>query len=288
MKGKSETVSIYCQDGYQLGGHFYLHKGESLQKLPILICPATGILQKFYRHFANWLAEQGFDVLTFDFRGIGESLHGQLKNAQASILDWGTFDIPAAIHYLLEKTQQSQVVLIGHSAGGQLLGIAPNYEKVAKLIGIAASTGYVKNLTGKTKFFAPVMFEIVFPISNYFLGYGATKMLGMGENLPKNVAKQWREFCSHAGYVENAIGKSIFQDFHSKVTIPMTIIHALDDEIATPANVDDLLRLYPQAQKKKMPLEPLAWQHQQIGHMGFFKKSHQNLWHLIINELDEV
>ncbi|WP_343595367.1 alpha/beta fold hydrolase [Acinetobacter sp.] len=288
MQGNSESVSIYCQDGYQLGGCFYPHAGEFSQKLPILICPATGILQKFYQHFACWLAAQGFDVLTFDFRGIGKSLHGKLKNSQASIQDWGMLDIPAAIDYVLAKTQQTQVILIGHSAGGQLLGVVPNYGKVAKFIGVAASTGYVKKLKGKTKILAPVMFDFIFPISNYFMGYGAIQILGMGENLPKNVANQWRAFCKHAGYIENAIGKTISEDFHSQITIPMTIIYASDDEIATQANVEDLLRLYPQAQKKTIRLEPEAWRHPYIGHMGFFKRSHQNLWQLIRKELDLV
>lgn len=79
MQGNSESVSIYCQDGYQLGGCFYLHAGEFSQKLPILICPATGILQKFYQHFACWLAAQGFDVLTFDFRGVENLYMESLK-----------------------------------------------------------------------------------------------------------------------------------------------------------------------------------------------------------------
>lgn len=34
---------------------------------------------------------------------------------------------------------------------------------------------------------APVMFNVVFPVSIALKGYGATQMLGMGENLPKNV-----------------------------------------------------------------------------------------------------
>ena len=66
------------------------------------------------------VSQQGYDVLSFDFR-IGESLHGALKQSTASITDWGTLDIPAAIDALLIKTKANQVILIGHSAGGQLL-----------------------------------------------------------------------------------------------------------------------------------------------------------------------
>ncbi len=110
---------------------------------------------------------------------------GLWKQSTASINDWGVLDIPCAIDTLLEKTKAEQVTLLGHSAGGQLLGIVPNFHKVAKVIAVAGSTGHVKGLKGKTKFLAPVMFNVIFPISSAFKGYGATQFIGMGENLPK-------------------------------------------------------------------------------------------------------
>ena len=39
----------------------------------MLICPATGVPQRFYFRFAAWLAAQGHTVLVFDYRGIGQS-----------------------------------------------------------------------------------------------------------------------------------------------------------------------------------------------------------------------
>lgn len=46
------------------------------------------------------------------------------------------------------------------------------------------------------------MFNLIFPISSIVKGYGATQFIGMGENLPKKVAQQWREFYSRPGYVK--------------------------------------------------------------------------------------
>lgn len=285
MTNPFENISITCADGYNLSTRFYpaVTQPETHAKAlsPILICPATGIVKGFYHAFAVWLAEQGHAVLSFDFRGIGDSLHGKLKDSQASIQDWGQLDIPAAIEALLTKTQADQVILIGHSAGGQLLGIAPNYAKVKQVIAIACSTGHIKGLKGRTKLMAPVMFNLIFPISNAFKGYGATKMLGMGENLPKNVAKQWAQFCSKPGYVKNAIGKTIFEDFHNQIEIPIIAFWATDDEIATEANVKDLLRLYPNAATQIIKVVPQEYGHSAIGHMLMFKKSHQNIWPVI-------
>jgi len=272
-----ENLTITCADSYSLTARFYPAK-QSTHQLPILVCPATGITQGFYHHFIEWLAQQGSDVLVFDFRGIGESLHGPLRQSNASIQDWGQLDIPAAIETLLNKTGKQQVILLGHSAGGQLLGIVSNYKKVAQVIAISGSTGHVKGLKGRTKRMAPVMFKMIFPVSSLIKGYGATKFLGMGENLPKNVAKQWAEFCSKPGYVMNAVGKTIFEDYHNEIQCPITVYWSSDDEIATEANVKDLLRLYPKASTEMIELKPKDTGHKAIGHMLMFKKSHQNLW----------
>jgi predicted alpha/beta hydrolase len=207
------------------------------------------------------------------------------KDSNASINDWGLLDIPAAIETLLNRTQAEKIIILGHSAGGQLLGINPHYNKVAKVVAIAGSTGHVKGLKGKTKLLAPLMFNVIFPVSSLFKGYGATQFIGMGENLPKNVAKQWAEFCSKPGYVMNAIGKSIYNDYHQEINCPITSIWASDDEIATRANVKDLLRLYPNATTHLIELNPKQYGYKQIGHMSMFKKSHHKLWPILENEL---
>ncbi|WP_414659172.1 alpha/beta fold hydrolase [Acinetobacter courvalinii] len=279
-----ESFWISCKDSYQLAAQFYPVLNSD-KPYPILICPATGITKNFYHAFAQWLNQQGYPVLSFDFRGIGESLHGALKDSTASINEWGMYDIPAAIEALLNRTQAEKVIIVGHSAGGQLLGIASNYHKVAKVLAIAGSTGHVKGLKGKTKVLAPVMFNVIFPVSSYVKGYGATQFIGMGENLPKNVAKQWAEFCSKSGYVMNAIGKTIFEDYHQQIQCPITSFWATDDEIATHSNVQDLLRLYPNAQTKLIELNPQQLGYKRIGHMLMFKKSHQKIWPILESEL---
>ncbi|WP_180056777.1 alpha/beta fold hydrolase [Acinetobacter sp. YH12227] len=280
-----ENLSIHCNDGYELSARFYPHQTTSKHALPILICPATGITKTFYNSYATWLTEQGHDVLVFDFRGIGESLHGPLKQSTASIVQWGQLDIPAAIDTLINKTQAAQVIILGHSAGGQLLGIVPNYNKVAKVVAVSGSTGHIKDLKGRTKLLAPVMFNVIFPIARYTLGYGPTNAIGMGENLPKDVAREWAQFCSKPGYVLNALGKTVQQDFHAQVNCPITAVWSTDDEIATKANVKDLLRLYPNAPTDMIELNPKATGHKAIGHMLMFKSSHKNLWPIIEKEL---
>lgn len=282
-----EDIQIQCRDNYVLSGRYYPSKSDIKHPYPILICPATGITKNFYHSFTEWLSEQGYNVLSFDFRGIGDSLHGRIKDSKASIVQWGQLDIPAAIETLLVKTGADKVIILGHSAGGQLLGIVPNYEKVAKVVAVSGSTGHVKGLKGRTKILAPLMFKAIFPLARYSIGYGPTNVIGMGENLPKDVAKQWAQFCGKSGYIINAIGHSVHvnDNYHEKISAPIISLWSSDDEIATETNVKDLLRLYPNSQTHMIELNPQAYNHKAIGHMLMFKKSHQNLWPIIENEL---
>jgi predicted alpha/beta hydrolase len=85
---------------------------------------------------------KGHDVLVFDYRGIGLSLQGALKDCRASLQEWGQQDQVAAINWLVQRTGAKQVLLLGHSAGGQMIGLLPNHPLVARVVGVAASSGW--------------------------------------------------------------------------------------------------------------------------------------------------
>lgn len=57
----------------------------------VFIVPAMGVPQSYYSKFAAWLAEQGYQVVTFDYAGMGESLKASavpLSKITADVLDW--------------------------------------------------------------------------------------------------------------------------------------------------------------------------------------------------------
>lgn len=280
-----EKIQFTCADGYVLQGRFF-PKQQKASHLPILIGSATGIKQVFYQAFAKWLSQQGYDVMTFDFRGIGDSLYEPVSKSKAFIHQWGQLDLVSAIDFLADKTNSAQIHLIGHSAGGQLLGLAPNHAKVKNVVAIAGSSGSLKGLNGKSKYLAPIMLKIVFPVSTLFKGYASAKAVGMSENLPKGVGQEWCEYCSKGGYAINAIGKTVFEDFHAEIHSPITAIHATDDEIATLHNVKDLLRTFPNSPSQIVTLAPEAYGLRSIGHMEMFKPSHQQLWTVIADQLN--
>src|SRR5690606_29080492 len=213
--------------------------------LPVLVSPATGVKQQFYLRFANWLAGQGHDVLVFDYRGIGLSLQGPLKRSRATLAEWGQQDQVAALDWLLHRTGSEQGLLLGHSAGGQMIGLLPNHGRVARLVGVSASSGWFRGMRLGFAVKARFGLRCVVPLGTLIKGYAPTSAVGLGENLPAAVARQWGEWCAAGGYATNATRGRPEQDFHAQVRTPITVLHAEDDDIATPATVADLLRTFP-------------------------------------------
>jgi predicted alpha/beta hydrolase len=275
-----EAVEIVCADGERLSGHF-LAAGGGTPGLPVLLCPATGVKQHFYLRFAQWLANQGHDVLVFDYRGIGLSRRGPLKDCKATLAQWGQQDLVAALDWLLWRTGSEQAVQLGHSAGAQMIGLMPNHGRIARLVGISASTGWFSGMRLAFRLKALFGLRLFVPLGIRLVGYGPTARIGLGENLPAGVARQWGQWCAAGGYATNATRGRADQDFHADVRTPITVLYAQDDDIANAATVADLLRTFPGAPRRAIAIRPERQGLQDLGHMNWFRSSHQAVWPLM-------
>lgn len=283
----TEPVTITCQDGTRLHGHFMpAHAGQqAATEQPVLLSPATGVKQQFYMRFAAWLATQGHDVLVFDYRGVGQSLQGRLKDCRATLPDWAQQDQVAALNWLLQRTGQAQVALMGHSAGGQMMGLLPNHHCISRVVGVATSSGWFRGMRLGFRMKARFGLRVAIPLGVRLKGYAPTAALGLGENLPAKVGVQWGQWCAAGGYATNAVKGQPQRDFHAQVRMPITVFHATDDDIATPATVADLMRTFPAARKAVHHIAPRDHGLQRIGHIDWFRSSHQVLWPLLAKAL---
>ena len=68
-----KDLVIPASDGFSLAATRYDARPDRSQGRAIAIHAALGAPRQYYRHFACWLAEQGFDVVTYDVRGNGQS-----------------------------------------------------------------------------------------------------------------------------------------------------------------------------------------------------------------------
>ena len=283
------SLSIMTDRNQALAATVYRPKNE--MKAAVMIAPATGIKRQFYHNFATYLAESGFGVLTFDNEGIGESLSSALAKCDASLISWGRHDMPAALDALQDEFSDVTYHLIGHSAGGQLLGLMPNYKALTSVCNVACSSGQIKNMAMPYKLKAMGFMDAFIPLTNLTFGYTPADKIGMGEPLPRGVARQWREWCNGAGYIKTAFGKSIHTHFYDELDMPALWLGFSDDEIANSKNMDDMIRVFTKMPVEKRFFEPKEFGLNSIGHMRYFSsRTHAKapqLWQMTVDWLNK-
>ena len=281
------ALSIMTERNRALAATVYRPKDEV--KAALMIAPATGIKRQFYHNFATYLAASGFGVLTFDNEGIGESLSSDLAKCDASLISWGRHDMPAALDALQDEFSDVTYHLIGHSAGGQLIGLMPNYKALTSVFNVACSSGQIKNMDMPYKLKAMGFMDAFIPITNLTFGYTPADKIGMGEPLPRGVARQWREWCNGAGYIKTAFGKSIHTHFYDEIDMPALWLGFSDDEIANSKNIDDMIRVFSKMPVEKRFFEPKEFGLNSIGHMRYFSSRTNakapQLWQMAVDWL---
>jgi predicted alpha/beta hydrolase len=284
----SETkIQIASRDGLLLDS--ILLESKLTAKGVVLMAGGTGIKKEFYLNFATYLQEQGYHVLLFDYRGIGGSKPKSLRGFKAKNHEWGQKDMAAILDWLDDRYASLPKFLIGHSAGGQQLGMMDNHHKFSKALLISSSTGYWKWIAWPYKYFTLFVWYGLTPLMLNTVGYLPASWFGLGEDLPKGVAAEWRSWCLNPSYFGKYFGRSIQQQFYREVRIPIHFLYAEDDLIATDKTVESLRGFYTSA---ITTIEKIALREtnlQKIGHLGFFsRKSKEQLWGKAVTYLADL
>ncbi|MBQ4810249.1 alpha/beta hydrolase [Pseudoalteromonas luteoviolacea] len=280
----SREITIICEDNYPLAATVYQSNNDV--KGAVLIGPATGIKRQFYTAFCEFLASHDYGVLSYDNRGIGDSLQGEVGKHPASLQCWGQLDQPAAIAALIKAFPDSNYHLIGHSAGGQLIGLAPNAKELTSMFNFASSSGRLLNMKIRDQFKSHFFMNMFIPFSNLLFGHTKSQWFGMGEPLPAAVGHQWRTWCNGGGYVKTAFGKTIDKHYFEELTLPALWVNAVDDFIANDKNVRDMMSVSPNIKAQTLTLDPKEHGLKEIGHMKFFSRKSHTLWHIPLQWLD--
>jgi predicted alpha/beta hydrolase len=265
-------LRLRAQDGYELGATLF--EPAAPARRAVLVMPATGVPQTYYGKFAAFLAERGFPALTFDYRGIGRSRPASLRGMQARMRDWALLDAAAATGFL--QAQHEQLLVVGHSFGGQVIGLLPNPERLAGALVVGSQSGYWKNWPPLGQVWMWSATHVALPAVSWALGYFPGSRLGFGEDLPAGVAIEWASWCRNPRYVVGALrAEAAFARFSG----PLLAYSISDDAFAPPAAVKALLELYPAARSEIRAVAPRDVHARNIGHFGFFRESFRDtLW----------
>jgi predicted alpha/beta hydrolase len=263
---------VETADGRKIAARFFPAEGKP--KGAVLIVPAMGCTQDYYRPFAQWLAAQGFTAATFDYRGTGLSRVGALRGFNADIFDWARLDCAAMVDALDERP----LYWIGHSLGGQILPLVPNADRVAKAVTVATGSGYwlenVPSLRLKVWWLWYVLVPLVLPLFGYFPG----KTLRKVGDLPRGVMAQWRRWCLNREYAVGAEGEAV-RARYAAVRTPIVSLSFADDEMMSARNTESIHGFYSGAPRTMKRIAPRDIGAARIGHFGFFRTAFEpTLW----------
>lgn len=266
-------VPLIAADGYRLSALRYPATMPARGRL--VVAGATGVPQGFYRRFARYAAAHGFDTMTLDYRGIGRSKPATLKGFEMSYLDWARLDLAAAVEAMADDTQP--LYLVGHSYGGHAIGLLPNHDRIAKCYVFGTGAGWHGWMPTLESLRVRLMWNLVLPVLTRWKGYSPWKMLGLGEDLPLGVYRDWRHWCTFPHYFFDDPAMRSVAAAYASVRTPIIAANALDDLWALPRSRDAFMRGYVNAPVRTRDIDPREGVGK-IGHMGYFRQEAQPLW----------
>src|SRR5258708_10990435 len=129
-------LMLPARDGVGLAATLF--DPETPNGAALLLNSGTGIPRQFYAAFAQHLAGRGFAVMTYDYRGVG----GSQTSPSATVEQWGSVDQASMIDHLARLRPGRLLGLIGHSFGGQVLGLAGNVAKLDAAVLVCSQSGH--------------------------------------------------------------------------------------------------------------------------------------------------
>jgi predicted alpha/beta hydrolase len=267
-------------DGEPLAAHHFAPRQPA--RGAALIVPAMGVPQAFYAPLATWLAEVGVHALTFDYRGTGRSRRGPLREVEADIVTWARLDTTAALRALQDRAPDLPLTWIGHSLGAQIVPFVPDHRELAKVITIAAGSGYWRDNVAALRPKVWLLWYVLAPLITPVFGYFPGKRLRMIADLPAGVIRQWRRWCLDPHYAVGAEGPAV-RELYARVTAPITALSFTDDEMMSERNTESLHGFYVTAPTTMRRIAPAAVGMPRIGHFGFFRSaSRAPLWEAVL------
>ncbi|NNP71530.1 alpha/beta hydrolase [Acinetobacter defluvii] len=281
----TEQVSLNALDGYVLNGVIYSPTIVTI-KAKIILASATGVPQGFYRRFSEYMTQYGYQVLTFDYRGVGASSPKNLKGFEMSYLDWGKLDLAGAIDYFADE--QLPLFVVGHSYGGQALGLTHNHAKVTAMYCFGTGAGWHGYMPLKERLKVQVIWNIVFPPIVAATGYLPWSKFNMGADLPRGVYQQWRKWCKNPTYFFADPEQAALKDLYAQVKVPIYAVAALDDDWALPNSRHAFMQHYQNAEMHYIDIAANHLGLKQIGHMGYFRQGSEAIWDQLLHTFDQL
>ncbi|MGH1563164.1 alpha/beta hydrolase family protein [Mumia sp. DW29H23] len=271
-----DEATIPTDDGRTLYGRWFEPVGRP--RGVVVVAPAMATDAAYYRHLASWLRDQQLAVLLFDYRGYGWSGSGALADVDADAMRW-MLDARDAAAYAIERADGLPVTWIGHSLGGQALGVVP-HERLAGAVLVASGTGTWRYNVASLRWRAPLLWKVIAPVAIAVSGYFPGKRLGVLGDVPPHVMRQWGRWCMQRDYLWSEFPDLVTA--YEEVTTPTVSLSFVDDELLAERSFRDLADRLPNAVVEFLRVSPADHDLRAVGHHGFFRKDKAALWESLL------
>ncbi len=287
-----EVLSVRAADGYALGAYHWRQPSERDNEHSIVIInTATSVRCNYYARFAKFLFDRGFDVITYDYRGIGASRPRSLRRFDASWVDWGRLDFEAMLQYAARNIPGRPIDVVAHSIGGFILGFAPSAHHIRRIVAVGAQHAYWRDYAPAARYKMLVKWHVFMPAVTALLGYFPGRRLGWLEDTPRGVVRDWskagKRFTSarRRGATAHIDEEELMRHF-SGVTAAILALSVTDDEFGTVPAIERLLRYFPHSLATHVRIAPESVAQAQIGHFAFFNDCYEaTLWPIALGWL---
>ncbi|MDR3506989.1 MAG: alpha/beta fold hydrolase [Caulobacteraceae bacterium] len=266
-------VSIDCRDGVILGGRLW-RAPHSTPLGMVVINPATGVLARYYHRYARFLTQAGFDVLTYDYRGIGLSRPRSLRGSGYRWRDWGQLDFDAAIRFARASRRCGKLLVVGHSVGGFLPGLAESGWMVDRMLTVGAQYAFWPDYAARRRAHLFLKWHLVMPAATLLFGYFPGRRFGWLEDLPAGVALEWSFKGARTEHSYPRASRAAVLDRFAAFGAPILAVTVSDDELGTPQAIRRALAYYRNARKTEVTLAPERLGFEAVGHFGLFHARH--------------
>ena len=260
----------------------------------MIINPATSVSSRYYARFADYLHAHGFDVLTYDYRGIGESAPDSLRKLPADWIDWGACDFEGVLRYAAAHFPGQPIDVVGHSIGGFVIGLADSSHLLRRVFTMGAQFAYWRDYATNERKGMYLRWHIVMPLLAHLFGYVPGKRLGWMEDTPKSVALDWARMGPRFE-LSLRRGRKLPNDVPDRMALirrfgqvraPILALGIDDDPFGTVPAIDRLLEYYRHSERHHLRLAPAAIGQNEVGHFAFFhQRFRDSLWPIALGWL---
>jgi len=283
-------LRLLTRDGFELDATWF--EPAAPVRAVALMAPATGVPQRFYAAFAQWLSQRGFAVLTMDYRGMGSSAEAP----QASMRDWMLRDLPAGLVAVLARARQGMhrlpVVWLGHSLGGHALPLQARLHEVDAVLAVGAQLPAFRRWpSAHGRMGAWFFFKAWLPLWVGLTGRLPGWTFGGGPALPGPAAMDWSHWGGLPDYYRS--DPSMAEHLHASRWQGVAQLWCISDDwiFGPEPAVRALQRAFDGApgRAELLHLHPQEVGARQLGHFGVFRRQHgERVWPLWLQRLEKA